>query len=51
MTFDDFMRKTLDAYPQAMVDTDNDGQLIIYTNLTERDGQVVSVDDPNLVGL
>jgi hypothetical protein len=51
MTFDEFMEKMLAAFPQAMVETDNDGQLVIYTNLTEKDGQVVPVDDPNLIGL
>lgn len=44
MTFDEFMRKMLDVFPDAEVGTDNDGQLIIYTNLTERDGLVVEFD-------
>jgi hypothetical protein len=33
MTFNEFMQKMLDAFPQAQVGEDNDGQLVIYTNL------------------
>lgn len=35
MTFDEFMAKVLEAFPEAMVGEDNDGQLVIYTNLRE----------------
>lgn len=34
MTFDEFMVKVLDAFPEAQVDMDNDYQLVVYTNLT-----------------
>ena len=46
MTFDDFMRKMLDAFPNAQAGEDNDGQLIIYTDLMEdANGNVVSYID------
>lgn len=35
MTFDDFMKKVTENFPQATVGEDNDGQLIIYTNLID----------------
>jgi hypothetical protein len=33
MSFDDFMRAMLDFCPEAQIGEDNDGQLVIYTNL------------------
>lgn len=33
MTFDEFMQRMLSAFPEATVGSDNDGQLIIHTNL------------------
>lgn len=51
MTEDEFMRAALNAFPLAMIGQDNDGQLIVYTNLTLRNGEVVEVDDPNTTGV
>lgn len=51
LTPDGFMARMLSAFPLAVAETDNDGQLIIYTNLVERDGFVVSMDDPNMTGV
>ncbi len=33
MDMPEFMNKMLAAFPEATVDQDNDGQLVIYTNL------------------
>ena len=44
MTFDKFMDKVLDAFPEAYVDEDNEGQLVIYTNLKKEGEQVVKFD-------
>lgn len=33
MTDDEFMRKMLDAFPDAEAGQDNDGQLVVYTDL------------------
>lgn len=42
MTFDDLMRKVLDIFPNATLDEDNYGQIVIYTDLMEtKDGEVV----------
>lgn len=35
MTFDDLMRKILDVIPDATLDEDNEGQIVIYTGLEE----------------
>lgn len=40
MTHDEFMALMLSAFPQASWDVDNDGQILVYTNLqflTSRD--------------
>ena len=42
MTFAEFMNKVQTAFPGATVGEDNDGQLIIYTNLRE---QIVSGEE------
>lgn len=34
MTMGEFMNTTYEAFPYATVETDNEGQLIIYTDLT-----------------
>lgn len=34
MTFDDLMRKVLEILPRATLGEDNDGQIIVYTDLT-----------------
>jgi len=34
MTFDEFMELVLGDFPNAEVGQDNDGQLVIYTNMT-----------------
>ena len=33
MTFDEFMTKVLEAFPDSEVEQDNEGQLIVYTDL------------------
>lgn len=40
----EFMDKMLEAFPNATVDEDNDGQLIIYTNLT----MITSDENPSI---
>ncbi len=35
MTFDELMRKVLAIMPDAQLDEDNDGQIVIYTDLEE----------------
>jgi hypothetical protein len=45
-TFDDFMGRMLAAFPGAQIEEDNDGQLVIYTNLREvRAGKLEVFDD------
>lgn len=41
----DFMRTMLAAFPDATVEQDNDGQLVVYTNLMVRGDKVVTFDD------
>jgi hypothetical protein len=36
MQFDEFMVKMLAAFPEAEVDEDSNGQLIVHTNLKEK---------------
>jgi hypothetical protein len=43
-TFDDFMRLMLKTFPNAEVDQDLDGQLMIYTGLTIQNGEVTSFE-------
>lgn len=44
MTTNEFMNKMLELLPDAVLGEDEDGQLIIYTGLMEReDGQVVGL--------
>lgn len=45
MTFDEFMEKVLDAFPDAAVGETPDSELIIYTNLVEVNGQVVTIEE------
>lgn len=35
MTFDDLMRKVLTLFPDAELGEDNDGQIVIYTDMEE----------------
>ena len=45
MNFNDFMNKMLNAFPQATVEEDNEGQLVIYTNLREDEsGNIVEFE-------
>lgn len=44
-TDDEFMRKMLDAFPEATVEQDNDGQLVIYTNYRFDGPTIVSMGD------
>ena len=37
MTYEEFMKKTLDTFPGAQVSMDNEGQLIVYTDLMSDD--------------
>ena len=39
---DELMRVILAFLPQATIGEDNDGQIIVYTNLTQTDGGKVS---------
>lgn len=41
MTFDDLMRKVLAILPDAQLEEDNDGQIVIYTGMRERDNGIV----------
>lgn len=47
--FDEFMQRMVAAFPDAVVETDEDGQLVIHTNLKCDDDDVISeweyVDD------
>jgi hypothetical protein len=44
-TENEFMTSVLATFPQSEIGQDNDGQLVIYTNLTVTDGEVVSMPD------
>lgn len=46
MTFDDLMREILAILPNATAGEDNDGQVVIYTNLksVSSDGHLVDMD-------
>lgn len=45
MTLDDLIKEVLDILPEATVGEDNEGQLIVYTNLyVDKDGQIQSFD-------
>lgn len=41
MTFDEFVAKVYAVFPSAEVAMDNDHQLIIYTNLTIANDEIV----------
>lgn len=45
MRYDDFMRRMLLAFPYAEAGQDNDGQLVVYTGLTEVGGIGEGSDD------
>lgn len=45
MTLDEFMGRMLAAFPNATVDEDNDGQLVVYTNFVRHRGEVYEVKD------
>lgn len=50
MTEDEFMQKMLEVFPLAEMSQDNDGQIVIYTNLhlaRQEDGEflIVPFDD------
>ena len=45
-SMDNFMIHTLEAFPDASVEQDNYGQLVVYTNLTVNDeGAVVTFEE------
>ncbi len=46
MTDNEFMQKVLAAFPNAEVGDDNEGQLVIYTNLCyDADGNVIEMEE------
>ncbi len=48
MTFDDLLRKILNILPDAQIEEDNDGQMIIYTGKKLENESVVDwepIDD------
>ena len=45
MDIDAFMAKVLGVFPNATMMEDNDGQLVIYTDLYLKDGRVVPVEE------
>lgn len=48
MTLDQLLSIILPLMPEATVGEDNDGQLVIYTNLIlSDDGKVVTMEDPD----
>ena len=54
MTYNEFVSKVMSVFPNAMIGTDNDCQLIVYTNLIENRGpgdEVIPIDNPNLTGV
>lgn len=44
MTYNEFMVAVLEVFPEAECGEDNDGQLVIYTGLRERHGQVLPIE-------
>jgi len=46
-TFDELMSKVLAFLPEATLDEDEDGQIYINTNLTERNGRLEDMGDIN----
>lgn len=44
-TDDEFMQRMLNAFPEATVGQDNDGQLVIYTNLRLTGYRIESMGD------
>lgn len=51
MTFDSFMTKVLREFPDAQVEDDNFGQLIIYTNLIDIGDDIIPLDELGERGL
>lgn len=47
MTIEDLMRFILEILPNATVGEDNDGQVVVYTNLksVSSDGHLVDMDE------
>lgn len=43
-TLDDLEEMLADIMPGFYIKTDRNGQLIIYTNLAEEDGELISLD-------
>lgn len=49
VSMDDVMKKALDAFPESEIEQDDDGQIIINTNLTEGlNEEIVSMAKPSL---
>lgn len=48
MTFDDFMRVMLTAWPNAIVEEAVDGELVVHTGVRERNGVIeeMELDEP-----
>jgi hypothetical protein len=46
-TFDELMSKVLTFLPEATLEEDEDGQIYINTNLTERNGRLEDMGDIN----
>jgi hypothetical protein len=47
MTFNELMKRVLDIFPNAQIDEDMDGQIVIYTNLMlNENNETVSFEPP-----
>ena len=47
MTFDEFMGRMLGAFPDAVVEEDNEGQMVVYTGLMKDGDDVVPHEVPD----
>ena len=55
MTFDEMLRKVLEVLPNATAEEDNDGQIVLYTNLCmsaygDSDGDLVAFTTRSVCG-
>lgn len=44
MTYDELMVQVLAILPDAILEEDRNGEIVIATGLTERDGELVELD-------